>query len=244
MGIANAELGVVSNVDKIIKREKLKEKRNADKMKINEKTILKVLREIVKPDNYKINLIPYSPDSIHAEKLNVFTHDESFNMRSFYACLSYNGDHTSKNIYKTLEKEMDKIDRSVWNMKNLEVVITLKTKYFNVFFKCYHPDKYDTKNSEKEEGFYQFMIEINPKSDMLLKTSGLKYDTTTKKWTNDTNPNNTGKVYKFHFTLNKLIWNCGGFEFPSINNLGKEPISYTNKDVNEEFNKFAELFKE
>ena len=216
-------ISVVSNVDKTIKREKIKEKRAADKMKINEKTLLKVLREIVKPDNYKINLIPYSPDTAHADRLHTTTYDECFNMRHFYAPLSFNGDHTSKNIYKTLEKEMDKIDRSIWNMKHMDVRITLQTKYFNIFFKCYHPAKYDTKNSEKEEGFYQFIIEIIPKLDMLAKTL---------------------KVYKFHFTLNKLIWNCGGFEFPSINNIGKDPISYTNKDVNDEFNKFAELFKE
>lgn len=225
MGIAG-DFGVISNVDKTIKKEKLKEKRVVDKMKINEKTILKVLREIVKPDNYKINSIPYSPDAAYAYRLKNFTRDESFNILHFHTLLSYEGDHSSKNsknIYKTLEKEMDKIDRSVWNTKNLDVRITLKTKYFDVFFKCYHPDNYDTENSEKEVGFYQFIIEINPKSDMIVKTS---------------------KAYKFQFTLNKLIWNCGGFEFPSINNIGKDPKSYTNKDVNDEFNNFAELFKE
>lgn len=211
MGIAGE---VISQVYKSKKREK-----------INEKTILKILREIIKPDNYKINSpsIENSPDTVYADKLHTITYDESFNMRHFHACLIYNGDDSSKNIYNTLEKEMDKIDRGIWNMKDLVVKMTLRTKYFNVIFKCYHPDNYDTKNSEKIQGYYQFLIEINPKSDMIMKTS---------------------KAYKFHFTLNKLIWNCGGFEFPSINNIGKEPISYTNKDVNDEFNKFAEFFKE
>ena len=223
MGIADV-FGVVSNVDKTIKKEKLKEKRAANKMKINKNTILKVLREIVKPDNYKINLFEDdSPDTHYADKLHTMVCDESFNMRHFHTCLIYNGDDSSINIYKTLEKEMDKIDRSVWDINDLIVRITMKTKYFNVFFKCYHPDNYDTKNSEKIQGYYQFLIEIVPKSDMIA---------------------NTFKAYKFNFTLNKLIWNCGGFEFPSINNIGKDPTSYTNKDVNDEFNNFAELFKE
>ena len=196
-------LGIISNVDKTIKREKIKEKRIENTTKFNSKAILKVLKEIVRPDNYKHTNYNYQNSLIlelqdcHSKK--------------------------SKNLYTRLEKEMDKIERHVWDVKGLSLNIKLETKYFDVIFKCYHPAKYDTKNSEKTQGYYQFLIEICPKTELLFQTK---------------------KSYYFQFTFNKLIWNCGEFVFPITNCDEKHPKDYTFDDVNNEYNKFAEFFNE
>ena len=214
-------LRIISNVDKTIKREKIKEKRIENNAKFNSKAILKVLKEIVRPDNYKHTNYNYANKvCMHSSKTRELLFiDQNSLILELQDCHS----KKSKNLYTRLEKEMDKIDRHVWDVKGLSLNIKLETKYFDVIFKCYHPAKYDTKNSEKTQGYYQFLIEICPKTELLFQTK---------------------KSYYFQFTFNKLIWNCGEFVFPITNCDEKHPKDYTFDDVNNEYNKFANFFNE
>ena len=190
--------------------------------------ILNGMKNFLKPNNFKFNLDPFDKPVNEEDKIvesNKLVKDQFYEFHDdidyqYDAVLRFTEDeeitNSNKEFYKILSEEMDKVDSSFWE-QGCFVEIPMSYNNFDIYVKCVH---YDNFSKNRAEGYYQFFFTI-------MTNSG----------------NKTNMKYRFKTTFNKMIWNIGELYFSKNNNPGKKYEDFTIKDINNEYNKFAECFQ-